>query len=60
MGREMGLHARLMLRVVKELGVVGEEHLKVLGVAGVFPTGSRFEDIAVFIRENAGKKEAVG
>ena len=34
--------------------------LKALGVAGVFPTGSRFEDIAVFIRENAGKKEAVG
>src|SRR3990172_4692928 len=31
--------------------------LKELGVAGVFPTGSRFEDIAVFIRENAGKKE---
>jgi len=34
--------------------------LKALGVAGVFPTGSRFEDIAVFIRENASKKEAVG
>ncbi len=34
--------------------------LKALGVAGVFPTGSRFEDIAVFIREYAGKKEAVG
>ncbi|HKZ68721.1 MAG TPA: cobalamin B12-binding domain-containing protein [Anaerolineales bacterium] len=34
--------------------------LKALGVAGVFPTGSRFEDIAAFIRENAGKKEAVG
>ena len=34
--------------------------LKALGVTGVFPTGSRFEDIAAFIRENAGKKEAVG
>ena len=33
--------------------------LKELGVAGVFPTGSRFENIATFIRENAGKKEAV-
>ena len=26
--------------------------LKALGVAGVFPTGSRFEDIAAFIRPN--------
>jgi methylmalonyl-CoA mutase, C-terminal domain len=34
--------------------------LKELGVAGVFPTGSRFEDIAAFIREKAGTKEAVG
>jgi len=34
--------------------------LKALGVAGVFPTGSRFEDIAAFIREKAGTKEAVG
>ena len=29
--------------------------LKGLGVAGVFPSSSRFEDIAAFIRENAGK-----
>jgi methylmalonyl-CoA mutase C-terminal domain/subunit len=34
--------------------------LKELGVAGVFPTGSRFEDIAAFIREKAGTKEVVG
>lgn len=34
--------------------------LKELGAAGVFPTGSRFEDIAAFIREKAGKKETVG
>ena len=31
--------------------------LKELGVAGVFPTGSRFEAIAAFIRERAGEKE---
>jgi hypothetical protein len=29
-------------------------------MAGVFPTGSRFEDIAAFIREKAGTTEAVG
>ena len=29
--------------------------LKELGVAGVFPSSSRFGDIAGFIRENAGK-----
>jgi len=29
--------------------------LKELGVAGVFPSSSRFEDIATFIRENVGK-----
>ena len=34
--------------------------LKALGVAGVFPTGSRFEDIAAFIREKVGTKEVVG
>ena len=34
--------------------------LKALGVAGVFPTGSSFEDIAAFIRESAGEKETVG
>lgn len=34
--------------------------LKALGVAAVFPSSSRFEDIAAFIRENAGKREAVG
>ena len=32
--------------------------LKELGVVGVFPTGSRFEDIAAFIRANRGAKEA--
>jgi len=32
--------------------------LKELGVAGVFPSSSRFDDIAKFIRENAGRKEA--
>lgn len=34
--------------------------LKALGVAGVFPTGSSFDSIAAFIRENAGKREEVG
>lgn len=33
--------------------------LKELGVAGVFPSSSSFDDIAKFIRENAGRKEAV-
>jgi methylmalonyl-CoA mutase C-terminal domain/subunit len=33
------------------------EALQALGVAGVFPTGSRFEDIAAFIRERAGERE---
>ena len=28
-----------------------------LGVVGVFPTGSRFDAIAAFIRERAGEKE---
>ncbi|MBM4423935.1 MAG: cobalamin B12-binding domain-containing protein [Chloroflexi bacterium] len=32
--------------------------LKELGVAAVFPSSSRFDDIAAFIRENAGKREA--
>ena len=32
------------------------EPLKALGVAGVFPTGSRFEDIAAFIRQSAGER----
>jgi methylmalonyl-CoA mutase C-terminal domain/subunit len=32
--------------------------LKELGVAGVFPSSSSFDDIAKFIRENAGRKEA--
>jgi methylmalonyl-CoA mutase C-terminal domain/subunit len=36
------------------------EPLRALGVAAVFPTGSCFEDIAVFIRENAGKQDAAG
>jgi methylmalonyl-CoA mutase C-terminal domain/subunit len=35
------------------------EPLKSLGVAGVFPTGSRFESIAQFIREHAGEPEPV-
>ena len=30
------------------------EPLKALGVAGVFPTGSRFEEIVGFIREKVG------
>ena len=30
------------------------EPLKAVGVAGVFPTGSRFADIAAFIRDSAG------
>ena len=34
--------------------------LKALGVAGVFPTGSRFEDIAAFFRERVGVKDAAG
>ncbi len=34
--------------------------LQALGVAGIFPTGSRFEDIAAFIRQKVGAKEAVG
>jgi methylmalonyl-CoA mutase C-terminal domain/subunit len=33
------------------------EALQALGVAGVFPTGSRFKDIAAFIRERAGERE---
>ncbi|MEK7324405.1 MAG: cobalamin B12-binding domain-containing protein [Chloroflexota bacterium] len=33
--------------------------LKELGVAGVFPSSSSFDDIAKFIRENASTKEAV-
>ena len=32
--------------------------LKALGVAGVFPTGSRFEAVAAFIRERVGAGEA--
>ncbi|MBI3760656.1 MAG: cobalamin B12-binding domain-containing protein [Chloroflexi bacterium] len=32
------------------------EPLKALGVAGVFPTGSRFETIAEFIRERIGER----
>ena len=35
------------------------EPLKALGVAGVFPTSSRFADIAVFIRERVTAGEAV-
>ena len=34
--------------------------LKELGVEGVFPTGSRFEAIAAFIRARLGAKETVG
>ena len=34
--------------------------LKELGVKGVFPTGSRFEAIAAFIRARLGAKETVG
>ncbi len=34
--------------------------LKELGVAAVFPSSSSFDDIAKFIRGNAGKKEIVG
>jgi methylmalonyl-CoA mutase C-terminal domain/subunit len=34
--------------------------LKELGVAAVFPSSSSFDDIAKFIRENAGKNELVG
>jgi methylmalonyl-CoA mutase C-terminal domain/subunit len=34
--------------------------LKELGVAGVFPSSSRFEDIAVFIREHVAQKESAG
>ena len=34
--------------------------LKALGAAGVFPSSSRFDDIVTFIRENLGKKEAIG
>ena len=32
--------------------------LEALGVAGVFPTGSRFEAVAAFIRERVGAGEA--
>ncbi len=32
--------------------------LKALGVQGVFPTGSEFKEIAEFIREQIGQKEA--
>ena len=35
------------------------EALKAIGVAGVFPTGSRFEDIAAFIRQRVTASEAV-
>jgi methylmalonyl-CoA mutase C-terminal domain/subunit len=35
------------------------EPLKALGVLGVFPTNSRFADIAVFIREHVTASEAV-
>jgi methylmalonyl-CoA mutase C-terminal domain/subunit len=33
--------------------------LKELGVAGVFPTGSRFEAIAAFIHERVRQQESV-
>ncbi|HLF01402.1 MAG TPA: cobalamin B12-binding domain-containing protein, partial [Anaerolineales bacterium] len=36
------------------------EALKQLGVAGVFPSSSRFETIAGFIREQAGANEPAG
>jgi len=36
------------------------DSLKALGAAGVFPSSSRFDDIVTFIRENVGKKEAIG
>ena len=35
------------------------EPLKALGVACVFPTGSRFEDITAFIRQSVTASEAV-
>ncbi len=35
------------------------EPLKALGVAGVFPTSSRFADISAFIRERVTASEAV-
>ena len=34
--------------------------LKELGVAGVFPTGSRFEDIVTTIRQNVGQGSGAG
>ena len=36
------------------------DSLKALGVAGVFPSSSRFNDIVVFIRENVGARELIG
>jgi methylmalonyl-CoA mutase C-terminal domain/subunit len=36
------------------------EPLTALGVAGVFPTGSRFEDIAAFVRDRVSETETVG
>ena len=36
------------------------EPLKAVGVAGVFPTGSRFADIAAFIRDSVGQRTLTG
>ena len=47
--REAGLEDTIVL-VGGNIPERDAEPLKALGVAGVFPTGSRFQDIAAFIR----------
>ena len=50
---EMGLSDKLLL-VGGNIPARDAEALEALGVAGVFPTGSRFDDIVDFIRTRVG------
>ena len=56
--REAGIDDKLVL-VGGNIPERDVEALKALGVAGVFPTGSRFEDIAALIQQNVEAKETV-
>ena len=56
--REAGIDDKLVL-VGGNIPERDVEPLKALSVAGVFPTGSRFEDIAAFIRQSIAASEAV-
>jgi methylmalonyl-CoA mutase C-terminal domain/subunit len=56
--REAGME-RVLVLVGGNIPERDHAPLRELGVAGVFPTGSRFEAIAAFIRARVGEMEAV-